>query len=265
MTDIRTSNYMKIRSNMTNETRPRVAAVIPAAGSGKRMLDGKNKIWLRIGEETILAHTLKIFQASVWIDRIVLVVNAAEVEEFERFLNGRQGNLAHPVDLVIGGAERQDSVANGLQFLVRQEGWGQNEDLAVIHDAARALVTEALLVSAIKAAFEYGAIGVGVPLKDTIKQIDGNGYILNTPQRSSLWAVQTPQVFQLQLLFECYQRVTAQNLTCTDDCGVVEACGYPVKMIMGSYENIKITTPEDLSLAETILRRRNDATNRSGV
>jgi 2-C-methyl-D-erythritol 4-phosphate cytidylyltransferase len=247
-----------------SENRPRVAAVIPAAGSGKRMLVGKNKIWLSIGGETILAHTLKIFLSSVWVDRIVLVVNEVEVKDFERFLKQLSGNSSHPVDLVIGGAERQDSVANGLRFLVRQEGWGQNNhDLAVIHDAARALVTEAVLVSAIKAAIECRAIGVGVPVKDTIKQIDPNGYVLNTPERSSLWAVQTPQVFQLRLLFECYQRVTAQSLSCTDDCGVVEACGYPVKMIMGSYENIKITTPEDLSLVETILRRRDGAANRS--
>lgn len=244
---------------MTGEPKPRVAAIIPAAGSGKRMMSAKNKLWLPINGESILAHTLKIFQASVWIDRIVLVINQTEVAQFETFLRQWQATFPCRVDLVIGGAERQDSVANGLKFLKRQAGWGENRDLVVIHDAARALVTEAILVLAIEMAIQYRAIGVGVPAKDTIKQIDREGFVVNTPERAFLWTVQTPQVFELEMLYECYQKAVALNINCTDDCGVVESCGYPVKMVMGSYENFKITTPEDLILAETVLRRRNDA------
>jgi 2-C-methyl-D-erythritol 4-phosphate cytidylyltransferase len=249
---------------MTSKTKPKVAAIIPAAGIGKRMLSAKNKVWLSINGESILAHTLKVFQTSAWIDRIVLVINETEVKEFETFLLERQATFPRQVDLVIGGAERQDSVANGLMFLKRQAGWGENRDLVMIHDAARALVTETIILSAIEMAIKYHAVGVGVPVKDTIKQIDLEGLVINTPDRASLWTVQTPQIFELNLLAECYRKAAASNLKCTDDCGVVESCGYPVKMVMGSYENMKITTPEDLIIAETILRRRNDA-NRARV
>jgi 2-C-methyl-D-erythritol 4-phosphate cytidylyltransferase len=244
---------------MTSETKPRVAAIIPAAGAGKRMMSAKNKVWLPINGESMIAHTLKVFQTSVWIDRIVLVINETEVKQFKTFLQKRQAIFLRPVDLVIGGVERQNSVANGLSFLKQQAGWGPNHDLVVIHDAARALITEAILALAIKMAIKYRAIGVGVPVKDTIKQVDPEGFVVNTPKRAFLWAVQTPQVFELELLRECYQKAATMNLKCTDDCGVVESCGYPVKMVMGSYENFKLTTPEDLILAETVLRRRNDA------
>jgi 2-C-methyl-D-erythritol 4-phosphate cytidylyltransferase len=244
---------------MPSKANPRVAAIIPAAGSGKRMMSYKNKVWLSINGESILAHTLRVFQLITWIERIALVINETEVKEFETFLTQRQVTLGQQVDLVIGGAERQISVANGLKFLKQQVKWGQTGDLVVIHDAARALVTETIVASAIEMAIQYRAVGIGVPVKDTIKQIDREGLVVNTPERASLWAVQTPQVFDLELICECYQKAAALNLKFTDDCGVVEACGYPVKMLMGSYENFKITTPEDLILAETVLRRRNDA------
>jgi 2-C-methyl-D-erythritol 4-phosphate cytidylyltransferase len=259
-------NLMKgISITMIEGTKPKVAAIIPAAGSGKRMGSAQNKIWLQINGSSILEYTLKAFQTTSLIDRIVLVINGAELKEFETFLAQRSTTFAHPVDLAIGGAERQDSVANGLNFLMKQPGWGDKRDLVVIHDGARALVNETILTSAIEMAQKFRAVGVGVPVKDTIKQIDREGLVINTPERTSLWAMQTPQVFELNLLLECYQRVAAFHLKCTDDCSVVEACGYPVKLLMGSYENLKITTPEDLILAETILRRRADDPNRSGL
>jgi 2-C-methyl-D-erythritol 4-phosphate cytidylyltransferase len=241
---------------LINESKAKVAAIIPAAGSGRRMRAECNKVWLELNGSSILAHTLKVFQAAAVIDRIVLVINPAEFERFAIFLREQAGSRRCPVDLAFGGAARQDSVANGLKFLKQQFGWGQNRDLVVVHDAVRVLLTEALLTAAIEMAVEYRAVGVGTPVKDTIKQVDRDGLVVATPKRESLWAIQTPQVFDFELLDECYRKAAALDLKFTDDCGVVEYFGHPVKLMFGSYENLKLTTPEDLILAETILRRR---------
>jgi 2-C-methyl-D-erythritol 4-phosphate cytidylyltransferase len=241
---------------LIDETKAKVAAVIPAAGSGRRMQAECNKVWLELNGVSILEHTLKVFQAATVIDRIVLVINPAEFERFAIFLRDQAGSWRCPVDLVLGGAARQDSVANGLKFLKQQSGWGQNRDLVVVHDAARALLTEALLTAAIEMAVEYRAVGVGTPVKDTIKQVNRDGLVVATLKRDLLWAVQTPQVFDFALLDECYRKAATLDSKFTDDCGVVECFGYPVKLMCGSYENLKLTTPEDLILAETILRRR---------
>jgi 2-C-methyl-D-erythritol 4-phosphate cytidylyltransferase len=245
------------------EANMRVAAIIPAAGTGQRMNAGMNKVWLHLNDESIIAHTMKTFQASNLIERIVLVVNEAELSQFEEYLSGG-GKLCHPVDLVAGGAERQDSVFNGLKFLHEQPDWTSGPRLAVIHDAARALLTGELLTGAIRMGIEHRAIGIGVPVKDTIKQVNREGVVVGSPDRATLWTVQTPQVFEFDLLYAAYQNAAARGVKFTDDCGVVEYCGHSVRLVLGSYENFKITTPEDLLLAEAILRRRASA-NRSGI
>ena len=245
------------------EANVRVAAIIPAAGTGKRMNAGINKVWLRLNDEYIIAHTLKTFQDSDLIERIVLVVNKTELNQFKEYLSGTK-NLRHPVDLVAGGEERQDSVFNALEYLHEQPDWKDGPRLAVIHDAARALVTGEILTLAVRMGIEHRAIGIGVPVKDTIKQINREGVVVGSPERATLWAVQTPQVFEFNLLCAAYQYAAARGLKFTDDCGVVEYYGHPVRLELGSYENFKITTPEDLYLAETVLRRRAGA-NRSGI
>jgi 2-C-methyl-D-erythritol 4-phosphate cytidylyltransferase len=245
------------------EANVRVAAIIPAAGTGKRMNAGMNKVWLRLNGESIISHTLKTFQASNLIERIVLVVNEAEINQFAEYLSGGK-NRRHPVDLVTGGEERQESVFNGLKYLHEQPGWTSGPRLAVVHDAARALLTAELLNCAIRMGIEHRAIGIGVPVKDTIKQVNRDGVVVGSPDRAMLWAVQTPQVFEYDLLYAAHQNAAERGLKFTDDCGVVEYCGHPVRLAPGSYENFKITTPEDLLLAETVLRRRADA-NRSGI
>jgi 2-C-methyl-D-erythritol 4-phosphate cytidylyltransferase len=241
----------------------RVAAIIPAAGTGKRMNAGLNKVWLRVNDECVITHTLKVFQNSDLIERIVLVVNETELDQFREYLDAEK-SLRHPVDLAAGGEERQESVFNGLKYLQKQPGWSDCRCLAVIHDAARLLLTGEILNFAIRMGIEHRAIGIGVPVKDTIKQIDREGMVVGSPDRATLWAVQTPQVFDFDLLYESYQNAAAQGLKFTDDCGAVEHFGHPVKLVMGSYENLKITTPEDLLAAETILRRRANA-NRSRI
>jgi 2-C-methyl-D-erythritol 4-phosphate cytidylyltransferase len=236
-----------------------VVAIIPAAGSGRRMGSEKNKIWLPIDGKSIVAYTLEIFQASPWVDQIILVVNPVELPEFEIFLNDNDSNTQKEVILVPGGAERRDSVNNALIFLKNWQGWRVPRRLAAIHDAARALVTPELIEAAVQAGLEYGAAGVGIPVKDTIKQVNDSGFIEHTPDRTKLWAIQTPQVFDFQLITACYEATAGLNIVFPDDCSVAEYCGHRVKMISGSYENFKITTPEDLALAGILLRRRKNA------
>jgi 2-C-methyl-D-erythritol 4-phosphate cytidylyltransferase len=247
-----------------------IVAVIPAAGSGRRMNANVNKIWLPLCGQTVLDHTLKVFQKSQSIDHIVLAVNQAEIRDFERFIQtnpvtgppseslaGISQREFAGISLVAGGAERQQSVANALQFLKSWPGWSnRSERLVVIHDAARALLTFELLERAISAGLEYKAAGVGVPVKDTIKQVNADGLVAATLDRSRLWAIQTPQAFHFDLILSCYEKVSRLPSNFSDDCGVVEYCGHPVKLIEGSYENLKITTPGDLIMAGAILRAR---------
>lgn len=243
----------------------KVAAILPAAGSGKRMKAAVNKIWMELNGEIILARTLRVLQASNYIDLVIMVSSDIELAKCQDYLKKQHSNFRIPVYVTTGGEERQDSVANGLRFLENCPEWpGDNAGLVVIHDGARALLTVELLDEAIAAAWKYGAVGLGTPVKDTIKQADSDGYVVQTPERSTLWAIQTPQVFEMKILSECYRRISGLERNFTDDCSVVEYCGYQVKLIMGSYENIKITTQEDLIIAEGILRGRTNA-NRSGV
>ncbi len=236
-----------------------VGAIIPAAGNGRRMNSSINKICLPLLGRSVLERTLETFLASNYIAIVVLVLKREERVVLQSQITQLTSKFDKEIVLVSGGEERQDSVANGLDFLKQWPGWRGRKRLVAIHDGARPLLTPELLEQSLLAGLNYGAVGIGVPLKDTVKQVDGNGMVITTPDRSSLWGIQTPQVFDLQLLLDCYQKVRALGKICTDDCGVVEYCGQPVKLIPGSYENLKITTVEDLILAEAILRRRDDA------
>ncbi len=241
---------------------PNIAAVIPAAGLGRRMGSEQNKIRLNLNGEPVIGHTLRTFVATAAVGMIVLAVNAAEKQYFEEYLQSEwPAEARQRIALTIGGKERQDSVYQGLLYLRGWDGWsgGVGRRLVVIHDAARALLTRAILEASIAAGWEYGAVGVAVPVKDTIKQIDAAGFVVGTPERATLRAIQTPQVFDFETILACHERVRMSGGCFSDDCGVAEACGKRVKLIAGSYENLKITTPEDLWLAETILRRRADA------
>lgn len=236
-----------------------VGAIIPAAGSGKRMNASINKIRLPLLGRTVLERTLETILASEFIAIVVLVVKAEEKALLQSQTSQLASQFNKELVLVAGGEERQESVANGLNYLKQWPGWKERKRLVAIHDAARPLLTPELLKQSLLAGLEYGAVGIGVPLKDTIKQVTADGMVIGTPDRAGLWAIQTPQVFDLDLLLECYQKASASGKIFTDDCGVVEYCGQPVKLIPGSYENLKITTPEDLIMAEAILRRREDA------
>lgn len=230
-------------------------AIIPAAGSGRRMGAAVNKIWLPLAGESIISRAVGAFEKVSTIGLIVLAVNSTEFPEFERFLTAHSSGC--PVQLVEGGSTRQRSVFNALEAAALWPGWQPGlKRLALIHDAARALVTQDLLVRSLEAGLEYRAAAVAVPVKDTIKAVDESGFVVTTLDRSTLWAVQTPQVFDFELIRSCHGRLAGTERDFSDDCGLVEYCGYRVKLIPGSYENLKLTTPEDLTLAEAILKRR---------
>lgn len=220
--------------------------VIVAAGTGSRMKKDINKQFIKLNNKEIVAHTIDKFYNNENIDDIVVVIRKDEEEYFNKNIKEKYGftniKVAH------GGNERQDSVFNGIKMLKKEC------DVVLIHDGARPFVTDDIIKRSIDEANEYNAIVVGVKVKDTIKVVSDNGNIVDTPNRSYLWAVQTPQVFKYDIITKAYEYACNNNYYGTDDAMLVERIGYNVKMIEGSYNNIKITTQEDLEFGEQILK-----------
>lgn len=221
-------------------------AVIVAAGRGKRMGADVNKAYLPLAGRPVLAHALAAFEACPAVGEIVVV--AAPGEEERAAAVARELGLTKLSAIIRGGAERQDSVYAGLAAL-RAAG-------ALVHDAARPLVTPALIAACCAAAEASGAAAPAVPVKDTIKLSDGGGSIVSTPDRSLLWAVQTPQAFRRAELMEAHDRARREGAAATDDAMLLERLGRKVAIVESDYDNIKITTPEDLPIAELLLARR---------
>jgi 2-C-methyl-D-erythritol 4-phosphate cytidylyltransferase len=230
-------------------SRERVGAVIAAGGSSRRM-DGVDKIFAAVAGKPLLWHVLRVFQACDGVDQVVVVLSDASVERGLRLVE--EGGFSKVTAVCAGGRRRQDSVAEGLKRLDRC-------DWVLIHDGARPCLTEELVERGLKEARQTGAAIAAVPLKETVKVVDAEGRIESTPRRESLWAAQTPQVFRLDLLEEAYRKTTQEV---TDDASLVEASGHKVRVYMGLYDNMKVTTPEDLALAETILRMRDEGRRR---
>jgi 2-C-methyl-D-erythritol 4-phosphate cytidylyltransferase len=221
---------------------PEVAAILVAAGLGQRM--GQDKTFMDLGGKPIISWSLNALQESMCIDSIVLVLHK-DVIDMGRKLVSRSG--WSKVNAVCeGGERRQDSVRNGLNAANVSE-W------VVVHDGARPFLTCKLIEDGVRAAVETGAACAAVEVKDTIKQVDDNGIVIHTLQRSRLRAIQTPQVFRFDVLKKAYELIRGEF---TDDAGIVERAGYRVKLYPGDYENMKITTPDDLVRAEIIARRR---------
>jgi 2-C-methyl-D-erythritol 4-phosphate cytidylyltransferase len=225
----------------------KTVAVIPAGGAGRRMGGGIPKQYLLLTDIPILAHTLKVFQGSPVIDEIVLIVPEADIAEVRQSIVEKFG-LAKVGHILPGGAERQDSVQRGLQKL------NDEYEIIVIHDAVRPFVSETLIYRAVAAAREFGAITVGVPVKDTVKKVTAEGWVEKTVVREGLWLTQTPQVFRRPIIMAAYMKAAADGFYGTDDAGLVERMGIPVRMIPGENDNIKVTTSEDLLLGERIIR-----------
>ncbi len=242
-----------------------VAAIIPAAGSGHRMQAGINKVWLELMGKTVIEHTLTAFDHLNSIDKIILAVNETETDIFASLIREKFAQKSE-IEMVIGGARRQDSVFAALQARKRQPDWQRaNKRIVLIHDGARLLITQKIIEATIAAALKEQAVGVGVPVKDTIKKVNQESIVVATPKREELWAIQTPQAFDFDLIYECYQKIAGSGMSFSDDCSIVEFCGYPVKVIRGSYENLKITTKEDLIIAEALMAGREADANRARI
>lgn len=222
-----------------------ISAIILAGGKGKRMGQGINKQYIEINEKPILYHTIKRFIECNEIDEIILVLPEDEIEFCKTNVLDK---YALSVDkIVAGGKERQDSVFNGIKAIEAGE-------IVLIHDGARPFVSKDIIRNGIKYCKKYGAAAPGVMPKDTIKVKDDEGFSIETPMRESLVAIQTPQIFNYHTIYECHKRVKEEGKIVTDDTMVVELYGNNVYLYEGSYTNIKVTTPEDLILAEKLAR-----------
>jgi 2-C-methyl-D-erythritol 4-phosphate cytidylyltransferase len=220
----------------------KVGAIIAAAGSSRRM-GGVDKVFAPLGGKPVLARVLDSFNSCPSIDQIVVVVSEKNLARCRKLI--AEEEWSKPIEVCAGGKRRQDSVAAGLGKLKGCE-W------VVIHDCARPLVTRDLIERGLREARETGAAVAAVPVTDTIKTTDDAKIVLETPARQNLWAVQTPQVFRFDIIVRAYEQTKGEV---TDDASLVERLGYRVKLYPGTYDNIKITNPDDLALAEVLLQK----------
>jgi 2-C-methyl-D-erythritol 4-phosphate cytidylyltransferase len=224
-----------------NIAKSRVGVIIAAAGRSLRM-NGIDKIMASLGGKPVLAWSIEAFHLCQAVDRIVLVNSQQNREPVQCLVvNQKWSKVA---DICTGGKRRQDSVAAGLKLLDDCE-W------VIIHDGARPLLTQDLILRGLEAARETGAAAAAVPVTDTIKLAGEDRTVIETPPRQNLWAVQTPQVFRTAIIREAYRQAQGDV---TDDSTLVEQTGGRVKLYMGSYDNIKITTPRDLAIAELSIK-----------
>jgi 2-C-methyl-D-erythritol 4-phosphate cytidylyltransferase len=220
------------------------AAIIVAAGKGVRM--GSDKLWLEIAGLPVIAHTWKRFNESKCIGEIILVVREGMQTNFTEL--AAKFHFQKPFRIVAGGAERQDSVCNGLEAL------GSETDIVAIQDAARPCTSEALIEATIAAARETGAAVAAQAVTDTIKETADGKTISRTLDRAKLWSVQTPQTFRVEIIRRALAAVRERGLIFTDDTAACELIGQPVRLVAGTTPNPKITVPGDLPLIEALLR-----------
>ncbi len=223
----------------------KVSCIIVSAGSGTRMGGVMNKVFLPLGESTVIDHTINAFCGIDEIEDIVIVTRQCDILECMDHINNTEKNFR----IVKGGATRQESVFMGLSYV-------KNSDIVVIHDGARALVLPRLIEDVIKDAKNFGAATLGVPSKDTLKVIDDDGFIKETLDREKVYNIQTPQVFKTADIIKAHEKAIKDGFSATDDCSLYEKYIGKVKITKGSYDNIKLTTPEDMEIAENILKKR---------
>lgn len=219
--------------------------MIPAAGSGQRMGAGFNKLFLKLGEKPIFIHTLKAFEQDPLCEGIILAVKNEEKKDIQVSLD--QFGITKVTQMVEGGTERQYSVE---ACLAAYEGNG----VVLVHDAARPFIRRSVIHALVKKASESGAAIVGVKAKDTMK-LAPTGTVQETVNRDHLWIVQTPQAFRYEVFQKASDQAKADDFLGTDEAMLVERIGYPVHMVEGTYDNVKMTTQEDLAIGEILLKR----------
>ena len=220
--------------------------VLPAAGSGKRMGAGQNKLFLKLLEKPILIHTLEVFQQDRFCTGIWLAVKPEERIYIQELLD--EYRITKVKGLPNGGAERQHSVHSCMKEM-------EQVDIVLVHDAARPFITHAIIANLVQSAHDFGAAIAGVRAKDTMKKVR-NGVIEETVDRDSLWMIQTPQAFRYDLIVEAEDVAEKVGFLGTDEAMLVERLGHTVHIVESSYENVKMTTQEDLLFGEAILRKR---------
>lgn len=219
-------------------------AIIPAAGSGIRMGASIPKTLLPINGTPMIVHTLRAFENCATVDGVVLVVHPDHAAEYRRVVE--DAGITKVKEYITGGSRRSESVGNGLTYV------DANCGIIVVHDGARPLIKPELIDKAVTMCVTDLAVVIGVPVKQTIKKINTNEQVVErTLDREALWEIQTPQVFHKEILVEAYEH--AKSLDVTDDASLVEQMGIKVKVMQGDYFNIKITTPEDIAIAEKLL------------
>ncbi len=215
-------------------------AVIVAAGNGTRMGAQKSKMLLEIDGKTVIERTVSVFDNMAEIDEIIVVCRECDFEEFSRLLPGEN------ITFAIGGETRQQSVKNAVDTI-------DECDYIVIHDGARPLVREETIIKTLDKAQEMGAAAAGVYVKDTVKLVDDDLNIAGTPNRKYLVSIQTPQIFEFELYKKALEKAQEEGADYTDDCQLIEHIGGKVGVVIGEYDNIKITTKSDIPLAQSLL------------
>ena len=218
-----------------------VTAIILVAGNSTRYGKNRNKNFEIIGGKTVLSYSLEAFDKNLYVDNIVVAIKECDFKEVKNIID-RQ-HLTKNVDIIIGGNSRKQSVYNCIKAI--------NSDIVIIHDGARPLIKQDYITNCILNMKEFKGVTIGVKSKDTIKIADDNNIVLNTTNRNNTWIIQTPQCFERTILKEMHERYLDDV---TDDCSLLERCGYQVKIIAGSYSNIKITTAGDLEIIKNYLK-----------
>lgn len=246
------------RTHMEIQNKKYCRAIVLSAGQGKRMGTKVQKQYIEIDEKPIIYYTLKAFQESSVIDEIIMVVGEGDVAYVSTEIVEKYA-FSKVKSIVEGGKERYDSVWKGLQ-VIEKEQIEEEESFVFIHDGARMFVDDHILQRGYETVEAYKACVAGMPSKDTVKIVDDAECAVETPIRKYVWTVQTPQIFETGLIIEAYSKLmNTERENVTDDAMVVESMMHvPVKLFEASYENIKLTTPEDLEIAETFLKRKNE-------
>ncbi|MDU2710306.1 MAG: 2-C-methyl-D-erythritol 4-phosphate cytidylyltransferase [Veillonella sp.] len=222
-----------------------ISCIVLAAGAGRRMAYKENKIFIPLGRYSIIQRTLQNVAKLEGLKEIILVVADGEQDYMAEHIKVLE--LTVPIQIVLGGAERQDSVACGLK------AFDESTDIVLVHDGARPLASTEMFSAVAEAANIYGAATVGVPATDTIKRVDAEHAVIETLKRSELYQIQTPQGFQKELFTEAHEKAHDSNYLGTDDVSLVEYLGKPVHIVEGDYCNIKVTTPNDIAVAKRYL------------
>ena len=244
--------FFSRRRAKEQEERPEafVSAIIVAAGQSRRMGGDTSKQFILIDGVPVIVRTLKAFEIAERIREVVIAARQEDIPQMYALIQDYE--ITKVKQIITGGETRQESVFRAIAQV------DENADFLAIHDGARPLIRPQEIDLAVSAAVEHGAAALGVPVKDTVKQVDADGKIVDTPERSTLWAVQTPQVFSRALYLRAAEQAGEAAAQLTDDCQLIERTGAPVYLVRGAYANLKITTPEDVFAAEGILRAIED-------